>query len=237
MKGLYPHNRKAYEAVMTAFGEGRQRACIVHATGTGKSYIIAAVAEHFESVLVIAPLRFVLRETRKVCGKNVDFVTYASLLTSIPQKHYDLIVLDEFHRTGAEQWGASLQTLFDANSDAKVFGTTATPVRDNDGKRDMCDEMFDGNVVSRLTLADSLRQEVLAKPKAYVCGLYSFSNTHRRYSIRITNADLTEEKRAELRKKLNAIQNSWLKAEGVVAIIRQYFDETYHVVVSCSAPP
>lgn len=232
---LYAHNRKAYEAVMAAFGEGKQRACIVHATGTGKSYVIGALSEQFERVLVIAPMLFVLDETRKVCGENTDFVTYLSLLYNMPEKGYDLIVLDEFHRAGAEQWGYMLQRLMKRNPQAKVFGATATPVRDNDKKRDMCDAMFHGNVVSRLTLADAMRQGILPMPKAYVCGLYSFDGTKKRYSTRITNADLPEEKRTELRKKLNAIQNSWSKAEGVVSILQEHFDEAYHrrIIVFC----
>lgn len=232
---LYAHNRKAYEAVMAAFGEGKQRACIVHATGTGKSYIIGALSEQFERVLVIAPMLFVLDETRKVCGENTDFVTYSSLLYNMPEKGYDLIVLDEFHRAGAKQWGYELQKLMAKNPEAKVFGATATPVRDNDKKRDMCDDMFHGNVVSRLTLADAMRQGILPMPKAYVCGLYSFDGTKKRYSTRIQNADLTDEKRTELRKKLNAIQNSWSKAEGVVSILQEHFDEAYHrrIIVFC----
>ena len=40
---LLPHNREAYEKVMAHF-ENHQRAAIVHATGTGKSYCIAAIA-------------------------------------------------------------------------------------------------------------------------------------------------------------------------------------------------
>lgn len=235
MKELYAHNRKAYEAVMAAFGEGKQRVCIVHATGTGKSYVIGALSEQFNRVLVIAPMLFVLDETRKVCGENTDFVTYSSLLYNMPKKEYDLIVLDEFHRAGAEQWGYELQKLMAKNPQAKVFGATATPVRDNDKKRDMCDDMFYGNVVSRLTLADAMRQGILPMPKAYVCGLYSFDGTKKRYSTRITNADIPEEKRTELRKKLNAIQNSWSKAEGVVSILQKYYDAEYHrrIIVFC----
>ena len=48
---LRPHNRKAYEKGMDHF-ENHQRAAIVHATGTGKSYCIAAIASHFSKVLV-----------------------------------------------------------------------------------------------------------------------------------------------------------------------------------------
>ena len=76
---LLPHNRKAYEKVMDHF-ENHQRAAIVHATGTGKSYCIAAIASHFSKVLVMAPNNFVLNETQKVCNDAVEFRTYASTI-------------------------------------------------------------------------------------------------------------------------------------------------------------
>ena len=48
---LLPHNRKAYQNIMKAF-ETSDRTCVVHPTGTGKSYLIAAVSESFGRVLV-----------------------------------------------------------------------------------------------------------------------------------------------------------------------------------------
>jgi len=35
---LYPHNQKAYEAVKAHYAEGHRKACVVHATGTGKPF-------------------------------------------------------------------------------------------------------------------------------------------------------------------------------------------------------
>lgn len=35
---LFPHNQTAYEALLTTL-ETDQRACIIHPTGTGKSFI------------------------------------------------------------------------------------------------------------------------------------------------------------------------------------------------------
>ena len=47
---LYNHNKTAYEKVMRAFETSRMT-CVCHPTGTGKSYIVAAVSEHFKKVL------------------------------------------------------------------------------------------------------------------------------------------------------------------------------------------
>ena len=59
------HNRVAYERVMAAFERDRMT-CVCHPTGTGKSYIVAAVTEHFEKVLILAPNNFVLRQQQSV---------------------------------------------------------------------------------------------------------------------------------------------------------------------------
>ena len=54
---------------------------------------------------------------------------------------YDLICLDEFHRIGAPGWGERVDELLKANPNAKIFGTTATPIRYLDKGRDMSDEI------------------------------------------------------------------------------------------------
>ena len=50
---LLPHNQQAVDKTMFHFKSGAQRAAIIHPTGTGKSYCIAAVAQQFNKVAVI----------------------------------------------------------------------------------------------------------------------------------------------------------------------------------------
>lgn len=56
---LFNHNKIAYQKVMRAF-ETADRTCVVHPTGTGKSYLIAAVSDNFKKVLILRPNTFVL---------------------------------------------------------------------------------------------------------------------------------------------------------------------------------
>ena len=56
---LLPHNKTAYKKVMKAF-ETADKTCVIHPTGTGKSYLIAAVSESYKKVLILAPNIFVL---------------------------------------------------------------------------------------------------------------------------------------------------------------------------------
>ena len=60
----------------------------------------------------------------------------------------DFIILDEFHRCGAEMWGAGVQTLLSSHPHVPVLGLSATAIRYLDNQRDMADELFDGNVAS-----------------------------------------------------------------------------------------
>ena len=98
---LLPHNNEAYLKVIEHFKDNN-RAAVVHATGTGKSYIIAAVADKFPGkVIVLAPNYFVLDESRKLCSERIEFRTFASLMyDESPASDYQLICIDEFHRAG-----------------------------------------------------------------------------------------------------------------------------------------
>ena len=82
------------------------------------------------------------------------------------------IVLDEFHRCGADKWGKSVNEFLRINSNAKVMGLSATPIRPSDGKN-MVEEMFDGKMASELTLVDALEQNILPLP-VMVTAIYSF---------------------------------------------------------------
>lgn len=233
-KELFPHNQQAYEAVMQHFGSGNKRAAVVHATGTGKSYIIGAVTSHYAKCLVIAPNNFVLDETRKVCHEGVEFRTYASVMYDEAPSTYDLIVLDEFHRSGAEKWGAGVQRLLDANADAFVLGTSATHIRYLDNQRNMADEVFDGNVVSHLPLKEAIDRNILPNP-TYVSSIYTMDDTVRNYEKRIRSCRKKGVDKEDACRRLHGIASNWGNAGGVPAIIRKYFShDMQRIIVFCS---
>lgn len=58
----------------------------------------------------------------------------------------DYIVLVEFHRCGAEMWGQGVNMLLSRHSEVPVLGLSAAAIL----KRDMTDELFDGNKISYL---------------------------------------------------------------------------------------
>lgn len=223
---LYSHNREAYEAVKAHYAKGHRKACVVHATGTGKSYIIVALAEDFERVLLVAPNDYVLDQVRENAESKIQYVTYAKLMTDakkgiVPTGRYDLIVLDEYHRAGAEQWKEGVQSLLQANAQSYIFGTTATDIRYLDERRNMSDELFEGHVVSTLTIGEAWARNILQSP-VYVCTLESFEEAERSYRQRIGESDVSEKEKKDFTDKLAAIGKDWENVMGVSSIIRKH---------------
>lgn len=235
---LYPHNQKAYEAVKAHYAEGHRKACVVHATGTGKSYIIGALAEDYERVLVVAPNDYVLDQVRRNAGDEITYVTYAKLMADArtgrtPSGQYDLIVLDEYHRAGAELWCEGVQAIIAANPDALLFGTTATDIRYLDDRRNMSQELFGGHVVSTITIGEAWARSILQAP-VYVCTLEDFSETYHTYEQRIQSSKANREEKEKLAHTLSTARKDWESVGGVPAIIRKHLsDDVKRIIVFC----
>ena len=231
---LLPHNADAYRAVTEAFRLG-DRAAVVHATGTGKSYIIERVAKDYGRVAVIAPNNYVLSQLKEH-DIRADFLTYPTVhaMRSYPEDRYDLIVLDEFHRAGAECWGRGVDCLLMANPGAKVLGTTATEIRYLDNARNMADELFEGNVVSRLPLTEAWLRGILPVPK-YVVGLFNYEDVYSEFIGRLErNRRLEERDRREAREILSRGRLRWEASHGMVSILKKHLPgDTRRIIVFC----
>ena len=234
---LYNHNKTAYQKVMKALETSRMT-CVCHPTGTGKSYIVAAVAESFDKVLVLAPNVFVLNQQHSVLAwkKKVDYMTYPALTVNVCDlsKQYDLIVLDEFHRAGADEWGAAVRLMIDNQPQAKVLGTTATPIRYLDGERDMSDELFNKNVASQLSIAEAWNRHILPIP-TYVTGIFNFDKIVNDAKARIDKSHRIDAKTK--RERIFRISNArldWEQSSGMVSIIRKHIDKDLRrLIVFC----
>ena len=234
---LYSHNKTAYQKVMRAF-ETTDRTCVVHPTGTGKSYLIAAVSENFKKVLILGPNTFVLDQVHSVLKwrkRGVEYMTYQTLnLTENPHTDYDLICLDEFHRTGAPEWGAAVDRLLELNTEAKVFGTTATHIRYLDNERNMADEIFHGNIASHITIAEAWNQNILPIPR-YVSGLFRWDRTVSEAQERIERSrSLTDKEKRQRIFRLTNAHLHWELSYGMPAILRKHLDkDARRVIVFC----
>lgn len=187
---LYEHNQKAYDALLDMLGE-RDRACIIKPTGTGKFVIIAKMVQDNpdKRFLLLGTNDYMFNDQMANLAEiapgftpeNLQFMTYAAAMgmerrnDCVPP--YDVIIADEFHHCGAEEWGKGVTHILNANESAKVVGFTATPIRYSDGGRNMADEMFDGNVAYSMELEEAWLRGILPIPKSAMEIRMSLANT------------------------------------------------------------
>lgn len=188
---------------------------------------------------MLAPSVYILDEIKKHLffhsKKNLTFATYAKLSRakddSFRNKLFDYIVLDEFHRCGAPEWGDAILKLLTNNIQANVLGTSATPIRYLDGARNMVDEFFDGNVVQNITIARAIAQNILPVPK-YISALYSFDNEYDRLAERINSSGISS-KTTYLR-KLRDLRSNWNKSAGVPLILKKHLSsDARKILIFC----
>lgn len=135
----------------------------------------------------------------------------------------DYIILDEFHRCGAESWGEGVQRFLSINIHASVLGLSATAIRYLDNQRDMADELFEGNVASEITLGEALVRGILKPPK-YILSTFSYQKDLERYQRKVraiqSNAtrDIAQNYLDELRRALN-------KADGLDEIFHKHIEK------------
>ena len=191
---LFQHNQEAYEAALTMLREVG-KAAVIHPTGTGKSFIGFKLCEEHSDKRVcwLSPSEYIfktqLENVKKAGGgdyQNIIFFTYAKLMQLSEEElsviEPDFIVLDEFHRCGAEMWGAGVQRLIASFPAAPLLGLSATAIRYLDNQRNMADELFEGNIASEMTLGEAIARGILAAPK-YVLSVYSYQKDLENISV------------------------------------------------------
>ncbi len=145
----------------------------------------------------------------------------------------DYIVLDEFHRCGAEMWGQGVQKLLSTCAATPVLGLSATAIRYLDNQRDMADELFDGNIASEITLGEAIVRGILAAPK-YVLSVFSYQKDLERYKARVRRAK-SKVVRDEAEKYLEALRRALEKADGLDVIFDKHMtDRTGKYIVFCA---
>ena len=100
---LLPHNQVAYEKIKSAIAYGKKKIAISHATGTGKSYLIAKLFEDYsnDKKLVLVPSTYIRDQIQKLFEKysiqNADIILYQKLIkmddVDIATMDYGMIAL------------------------------------------------------------------------------------------------------------------------------------------------
>lgn len=179
-----PFQSRLLEQIAIARVQGRHRNLLVSATGTGKTVMAALDYQRLKNTLPRSRLLFVahrkeiLEQSRAtfrhalrdaafgelwVGGSrpsNFDhvFASIQSLASSgtdlIDPRHFDVVIVDEFHHAAAESYRALLNRL----EPKELLGLTATPER-SDGASIL--DWFDGRIAAELRLWDAIEQHRL----------------------------------------------------------------------------
>ena len=237
---LFEHNEKAYRAAVRMM-EQYGKAAIVHPTGTGKSYIAFKLIEDNPEKVVIwlSPSQYIFKTQLESLKRNdpdfplanVHFYTYAKLmcctqaqLDEIAAQKPAYIILDEFHRAGAECWGESTVALLKLCPDAKLLGLTATNIRYLDNNRDMAEELFDSRVASNMTLGEAVVMGILPAPK-YVTTVYQYQKALAKYQARVDNLR-TPGIQDVNQKYLDALRRALEQADGLDKVFADFKTDT-----------
>lgn len=229
---LYPHNRNAYEAAVEMMGR-YHKAAIVHPTGTGKSFIGFQLAQQHpnDHIVWLTPSEYIVRtqleNLQRSSGwlpKNIHFLTYSKLMTLVEEELASLcprwIVLDEFHRCGAEKWGEGVRRLLERFADVPLLGLSATNVRYLDNQRDMAEELFDGRVASYMSLGEAVVRGILPVPR-YVTSIYSYQKELARLEAQVKSVRGAGLERQH-EKYLEALRRALKKADGLEEVFRKH---------------
>ena len=248
---LLPHNEEAYQKLIEGLKD-KQFVSINHATGTGKSFIMLKylLNNRDKRILYLAPNYAILDQLvnehieelglDKKAFKKLDMMIYSSLLRKNVKEmadNYDIVILDEYHRCGAEQWGEKIDeligTIRDKGMDTKVIGTTATEIRYLDNKKNMNEILFDGNCVSRLSLSEAMIREILPVP-VYVNASYELMSKLTIVENRIKRSNLSDRVKEAIYSQIYKVQREIEDTMKSEKGIREFVQENGKYIVFSS---
>lgn len=171
----------ALESISQIRAEGKTKALLISATGTGKTYLSALDVKAFKPkkfLFVVHRLNIAkkaMKSFQNILGKDYTYGIYSGQernldaqfifstvqtiskgdhLNKFDAKAFDYIVIDETHRAGAE----SYKTLMNHFKPKFLLGMTATPER-TDGWDVF--NAFDYNIAYEIRLQEALHQNML----------------------------------------------------------------------------
>lgn len=197
---LRPYQEAAIQATLNWLRYKDTPAILSLPTGSGKTYVIGALAEHYynlgKRVLIVAHRKELLEQAGEVITvpfgyysaslgeKNLtERITIAGIQSiaraATGEEPYDLIIADECHRLSNNDEGQYWDTI-KKHPDAKLVGLSATPIRMKGGKLAWGEIVYEIGYAQ--LLADGYLSPITNKPK-FTPDLSSVSITAGDYSM------------------------------------------------------
>lgn len=220
-EGLKPNSmqNKFLENLSYLVEDGEDKAILVSATGTGKTYASAfAVRQmHPKKFLFLVHRQQIAEQAleayKKVfkdyddisfgvlgggkheTGSDFLFATFQSMnsqnrFLEFERNEFDFIVVDEVHRAAADTY----KNIIEYFEPKFLLGMSATPWR-NDSKNKKLFELFDDNIVYQVTLQDALDEDLL-------CPFHYYGISDLKFEGNIVNDDFDSNKLNTNEKKL-----------------------------------
>ena len=227
---LLEHNQKTFDEVLN-FIDKEQNCCVVNPCGSGKTYIMAALIEHFynKKFLIITKQANAKEyyNNKEVVFNRTDIITYNTLWNSYKTKRikelkYDIVIVDEAHYAGANKWSIAIDYLKE-NTNALIVGFTATPQRfEQQGtENNIIAEFFDNNVAGNFTSVELQKKGVFIEPECIVA-YHNLDNEIDTLIEKATDSDLSENRIKSLIDRLNSIKEKWEKESCPSIIIGKH---------------
>ena len=272
---LRDYQLRIKEGVDDIYSDNRRFAGVVLPTGGGKSFIaMAEMLERKDSNIVyIAPRLEILRQFKKHivkyvagvdannlndkeldnivrdCFPHLEMYCYQGLDKDDEEKlkryDADFIILDEVHHIGAEKWNPAIRALLNRNTNSKVLGITATPIRDdykgnniedadmmrslammldNYSSTELCEKRY---LACDINIVDAIQQGFVVCPKI-VSFDYDLENTdYYKNALQLVSKEKNPSTKDYLNDKLTEMQNliSLAELRGVDKIIQDYIQD------------
>lgn len=229
---LKPHNLEAFEEINEMIESGIKKIVAPRATGSGKTYLMGALAEKYNNdlKLVLEPSNPLLGEIKDKFEEfginNTDFITYQKLIRmsdeDIAQMKYKLIFLDESHHGVAPVWGQKIDCLMSTHTESIILGTSATIIR-NDGVN-IVQTLFEGNAIEELPLSTAIARKVLPCPH-YIAAIYRLDDELEKLKKKVENSTNTKKEKKEFLKKMQEMKMHFEKSYGIPLILNKYIKE------------
>lgn len=174
--------QKFIENLRLIVDSGENKALLISATGTGKTYASAFAARElgFKKILFLAHRKEILNQAKNtyekvfdhqlstglLTGNNKSFdsdilfatvqtITQSPIINQFSENQWDLIIIDEAHHSTA----ASYKKILEYFNPKLWLGMTATP--DKRIKEESVYDLFNHNIAHEIRLQDALEEDLL----------------------------------------------------------------------------